>query len=133
MSRLSEHIADLLRWLPFGAKRTCIDVGFSLPRSRVTQPDLTALHRLLDPLCLSGASPSMESSCACDARHSFPKRDRGAHDSSTPPISTSGSSCRRAAGRLASCKCARLSKPDGAHRRRLSPWTGNRHLGAPDG
>src|SRR5262249_17309689 len=76
MSRLSGHIADLPRRLPIcplsGRRRTCIDVGFSLPRSRVTQPHLTALHRLLDSLCLSGASPSMESASACDYDTRFP-------------------------------------------------------------
>src|SRR5262245_18288078 len=99
----------------------------------MTQPDLTALHRLLDSVCLPGASPSMASTCACDVGHSFLQVDRGAHDNSTPPISTSGSSSCRAAGRLAPCESERLSKPDGAHRRRLSPWTGPRHLGAPHG
>src|SRR5262249_54835337 len=98
-----------------------------------TADHLTALHRLLDSLCLSGAPPSMQSACACDLRRSFLERDRGAHDGSTSPISTYGSYCCRTAGRLACCECARLSKPDRAHRRRLSPWTGNRHLGAPDG
>ena len=49
------------------------------------------------------------------------------------PIPAPGSRCCRAAGRLAYRECARLSKPDGAHRRRLSSRTGNRHLRAPDG